>query len=171
MCHASAVSKSTLMGYSHAFLVAADEHAAAAKERGVDGEVDGMMCVIALQNAVVGATKLLGRNHPAVKDCRVKTRDLKNVRDMVTHFDDYALGTGNLQKSLDGSDGPFGWMPMWNSPETILILTRRKGEEMATSYEVAIHDALKAVAVLVGAAAASLNAKPSALVERLTATV
>lgn len=165
------MSKRTLLGYSHAFLVAADQHAAAAKEKGVDGEVDGMMCAIALQNAVVGATKLLGKNHRAVKECLAKTRDLKNVRDMVTHFDDYALGTGNLQKSLDGSDGAFGWMPMWNSPETLLILTRRKGEEMATRYEVAIHDALKAVAVLVGAAAASLNVGPSALVARLTATV
>lgn len=158
-----------LMGYSHAFLVAADEHAAAAKERGVDGEVDGMMCVIALQNAVVGATKLLGKGHSAVKGCLLKTPDLRNVRDMVTHFDAYSLGTGNLQKSLDGSDGPFGWMPMWNSPETVLILTRRKGEPRATTYEVAIHDALKAVAVLVGAAAASLNTEPSALINRLTA--
>jgi hypothetical protein len=165
------VSKRTLLSYSHAFLIAADEHAAAAKKKGLDGEVDGMMCAIALQNAVVGATRLLGKNHAAVEKCLAETRDLKNVRDMLTHFDDYALGTGNLQRSLDGSDGAFGWMPMWNSPETILILTRRKGEEMATQYEVAIHDALKAVAVLVGVAAASLNVGPSALVERLTTTV
>lgn len=164
------MSKRTLLGYSHAFLVAADEHAAAAKEKGVGGEVDGMMCAIALQNAVVGATKLLGKHHPAVKECLARTRDLKKVRDMVSHFDDYALGTGKLQKSLNGSDGPFGWMPMWNSPENILILTRRKGEEMATHYEVAIHDALKAVAVLVGTAAESLNVEPSALWKRLTAT-
>ena len=165
------MSKKTLLGYSHAFLVAADGHAAAAREKGVDGEVDGMMCAIALQNAVVGATKLLGKDHPAVKECLAKTPDLKNVRDMVTHFDDYALGTGNLQKSLDGSAGPFGWMPIWTSPETILVLTRRKGEEMATHYEVAIHDALRAVAVLVSAAAASLKVPSSALVERLTAAV
>lgn len=162
--------KKTLLGYSHAFLVAADVHAAAAKEKGVDGEVDGMMCVIALQNAVVGATKLLGKHHPAVKDFLARTRDLKDVRDMVTHFDDYALGTGKLQKSLDGSAGPFAWMPMWNSPETVLILTRRKGEEIATKYEVAIHDALKAVATLVSAAAESLSVEPSVLLKRLTAT-
>ncbi len=163
------MSKRTLLSYSHAFLVAANEHAAAAKEKGVDGEVDGMMCAIALQNAVVGATKLLGKNHPAVEECLTRTQDLKNVRDMVTHFDDYALGTGKLQQSVDGSDGSFGWMPMWNSPETILILTRRKGEHVATHYEVAIHDVLRAVAVLVRTAADSLNVEPSTLLERLTA--
>lgn len=84
------MSKRRLLSYSHAFLVAANEHAAAARGRGVDGEVDGMMCVIALQNAVVGATKLLG-NHPAGEEFLTRTQDLKNVRDdMVTHFDDYA---------------------------------------------------------------------------------
>lgn len=158
-----------LLSYSHAFLVAAAEHAAAAKQEGVDGEVDGMMCAIALQNAVVGATRLLGRSHPAVTACLAETRDLKDVRDMLTHFDDYALGTGTLQKSLSEGDGAYGWMPVWNSPETLVILARRAGEDDATHYDVAIHDALRSVAVLIGAAAASLNAGPSALVERLTA--
>jgi hypothetical protein len=170
LCNALLVSKTTLMGYSHAFLVAADEHATTAKEKGLDGEVDGMMCVIALQNAVVGATKVLGKDHAAVKACEDEAKDLKNVRDMLTHFDDYAMGTGNLQKSLDGVDGPFGWMPMWNSPETILILTRRQGEDEATHYEVPIHKALKSVAVLVAAAADSLNMTPSSILEKLTGT-
>jgi hypothetical protein len=162
--------KRTLLGYSHAFLVAADDHAARARQQGVAGEVDGMMCVIALQNAVVGATKLLGDSHPAVTECLTRTPDLKHVRDMLTHFDDYGMGTGKLQKSLDGSDGPFGWTPMWNSPETIVILTRRKGEKVATHYEVAIHDALQAVAVLVGKAAEFLNVERGAFLERLTVT-
>lgn len=156
------------MGYSHAFLVAADAHASSAKEKGPDGEVDGMMCVIALQNAVVGATKVLGTDHPAVHSCLSEVRDLKNVRDMLTHFDAYAMGTGNLQKSLDGADGPFGWLPMWNSPETILILTRRKGGAEATQYEVPIHKALRSVAALVAATANSMSMQPSLLLERLT---
>lgn len=161
------MSKRTLMGYSHAFLEAAEAHASLAKEKGIDGEVDGMMSVIALQNAVVGATKILGQDHPAVRICRDQVRDLKNVRDMITHFDAYAMGAGNLQKSLDGADGPFGWMPMWNTPETILILTRRRGEREATHYEVPIHQAVRSVAVLVAAAADSLHLRPSPLPERL----
>lgn len=164
------MSEKKLMGYSHAFLVAADAHAAAAKEKGLDGEVDGMMCVIALQNAVAGAMKILGKDNASVKACLDEAKDLRNVRDMLTHFDDYAMGTGHLQKSLDGVDGSFGWVPLWNSPETILILTRRRGEEEVTHYEVSIHKALKSVAVLVAAAADSLNMKPSSLLEKLTRT-
>ena len=159
----------TLLGYSHAFLVAADGHASAARGRDVDGEVDGMMCVIALQNAVVGATRLLGRDHPAVAECLRRAPDLKNVRDMVTHFDEYATGTGRLQRSTDGSDGPFGWTPMWSSPETLLLLTRRKGQSDATHYEVAVHDALRAVAAIVFAAAESQGVEPGPVLRRLAA--
>jgi hypothetical protein len=135
----------------------------------IDGQGDGMMCVIALQNAVAGATRLLGENHSAVKACLVQARDLKDVRDMLTHFDDYALGTGRLQRPTSGTDGPFGWMPMWNSDETILILTRRRGETEATHYEVPIHRALRAVANVVAAAASTLGVEPSPLLQRLTA--
>lgn len=156
------------MGYSHAFLVAAAAHATAANYKGVDGEVDGMVCVIAPQNAVVGATKVLRKDHAAVKSCLDEAKDLKDVRDMLTHFDDYATGTGNRQKSLDGVDGPFGWMPMWNSPETILILNRRKVENEARYYGVLVHKALKSVAALVAAADVSLNLKPTLLLETLT---
>lgn len=159
-----------LMSYSHAFLVAANAHATAAKQKGLDGEVDGMMCVIALQNAAAGATKILGSNHVAVKSAVAEAKDLKNVRDMLTHFDAYAMGTGNLQKPLEGVDGPFGWWPMWNSNETILILTRRRGEEGATHYEVPIHKALRSVAGLVLAAVMSLGMESSELLERLTGT-
>ena len=162
------MSKTTLLGYSHAFLVAAEAHASMAKQKGADGEVHGMMCVIALQNAVVGATKILGHDHAAVRACLDEVKDLKNIRDMLTHFDEYASGTGRLQRSVDGVDGPYGWMPMWNSPETILMLTRRKGQELPTYYEVSIHPALKSVAVLVAAANTSLNRKPSPFLDKLS---
>jgi len=46
---ASIGKKKQFLSYAHAFLVAAEGHATAAKQKGVDGEVDGMMCVIALQ--------------------------------------------------------------------------------------------------------------------------
>lgn len=148
--------------------MAADAHATAARELSIDGQVDGMMCVIALQNAAAGATKILGKDHPAVKMALGGARDLKDVRDMLTHFDSYAMGSGNLQKPLAGVDGPFGWLPMWNSDETLVILTRRRGEEEATHYEVPIHRALRAVAALVLAAANSLSMEPSPLLKRLT---
>lgn len=169
-CKAAIVSKKQLVGYSHAFLVAAEAHAGRAKEKGVDGEVDGMMCIIAMQNAVVGATKVLGKGHPAVVACLSEVRDLRDARDMLTHFDEYASGTGKLQKSVDGTDGPFGWMPMWNSDETLLIVTRRKGADHATHYEVSIHTALRSVAALVASAVDSMGMQRSPLLEELTAT-
>jgi hypothetical protein len=49
--------------------VIADEHASTAEAKGVNGEVDGMMCAIALQNAAVVSTSLLGKDHPAVAEC------------------------------------------------------------------------------------------------------
>lgn len=167
-CHDLPVSKSTMVGYSHAFLVAADAHADAAKASGVDGEVDGMMCVIALQNAAAGAIKVLGKGDPAVKAYLAQSQHLKEVRGMFTHFDEYALGTGRLQKSLDGATGPFGWMVMWNSDETFLILNRRNGQVLPIKYEVNIHSALTAVAVLVAAAAVKVNKTPSPLLVKLT---
>lgn len=168
-CEAVTVSRKMMLGYAHAFLVAADAHAARAKEAGVDGEVEGMMCIIALQNAVAGASRILGKGDQAVQKCLHDVRDLKDVRDMLTHFDEYTSGTGKLQKSPEGTDGPFGWMPMWNSDETMLILTRRRGEEQASHYEVPIHKALRSVAALVAAAADSMNVKHTPLLERLTA--
>lgn len=162
------MSKQILLGYSHAFLEAADAHASAAKEKGVDGEVHGMMCVIALQNAAAGAIKLLGKGTKAVQTYHAKTGDLTHVRDMLTHFDEYAIGEGKLQKPTDDEDGPFGWMPMWNSSETILKLNRRRGEEIPTRYEVAIQPTLVAVAELVGVAADAMGRLPSPLVKMLT---
>lgn len=162
------MSKQILLGYSHAFLSAADAHAAAAREKCVDGEVDGMMCVIALQNAAAGAIKVLGKGTRAVQKFNKKASALSDVRDMLTHFDAYAVGEGKLQKPLGEEDGPFGWMPMWNSSETILILSRRRGEEIPTSYEVTIHPTLVAVAELVSAAAVALGVEPSPLVKKLT---
>lgn len=127
-----------------------------------------MMCVIALQNSAAGAIKLLGKGDPAVKVYLPMSQSLKDVRDMFTHFDEYALGKGKLQKSLDGATGPFGWMPMWNTDETFLILNRRKGEDLAVEYEVNIHTALTGVAALVAAAATKLGKEPSSLLLRLT---
>ncbi len=162
------MSKQILLGYSHAFLSAADAHAAAAAEKGVDGEVDGMMCVIALQNSATGAVKVLGKGANAVQMFSKKASALSDVRDMPTHFDAYAVGEGKLQKPLGEEDGPFGWMPMWNSPETILILSRRRGEENPTSYEVTIQPTLVAVAELVSAAAVAMGVEPSPPVKKLT---
>jgi len=89
------------------------------------------------------------------------------MRDMFTHFAAYVTGKGNLQQGESGAQG-FGWMPMWSSPEVITILNRAKGEDLPTTYEVSIHKALKAAAVLVAAGAESLRVTPSPLVEQLT---
>jgi hypothetical protein len=165
---ASIGKKKQFFSYAHAFLVAADSHATAAKEKGIDGEVDGMMCVIALQNSAVGAIKVVGKGHVAALEFFDDVPDLKDVRDMLTHFDDYVMGKGDLQKSPDGKKGPFGWMPMWNSDETLAILNRAKGVEVPTLYEVPIHTALKSTAVLVAAAAKFLEVELSPLLKKLT---
>lgn len=186
--------KEQFLSYAHAFLMAADGHATAAKEKGVDGEVDGMMCIIALQNSAVGAIRTLGKGHHAVQKYMLVAGDLKNVRDMLVHFDAYATGQGKLQEKAkvkvppptllqrvtrllrlsipspepDSEPGIFGWLPLWNSDETMMILNRRKGEEIPTTFEVPIHDALGHVAVLVAAAAKSIGKKPSPLLLKLT---
>ena len=121
------------------------------------------------QNAAAGAIKLLGKRLKAVQTYRAKASDLTHVRDMLTHFDEYATGEGKLQKPTNDEDGAFGWMPLWNSPETILILNRRRGDEIPTRYEVAIQPTLVAVAELVGAAADAMGRDPSPLVKKLTA--
>lgn len=92
--------------------------------------------------------------------------DLRDVRNMFTHFDAYVTGKGNLQQGESGAQG-FGWMPMWSSPEVITIINRAMGEDLPTTYEVSIHKALKAAAVLVAAGAESLGVTPSPLVEQL----
>lgn len=188
------------LSYAHAFLVAAAAHATAAKEKGLDGEVDGMMCIIALQNSVVGAIRTLGKGHHAVQKYKLVAGDLKDVRDMLTHFDEYSIGEGKLQEKIEVKVPPpppptllqrlarlfrrswnspaspevdpeseiFGWLPMWNSDETMMILNRRKGDDVPTTYEVPIHRALRNVAVLVSAAATSIGKKPSPLLIKLT---
>lgn len=159
-----------LMGYTHAFLAAADAHATAAKRLAPYGEVDGMMCVIALQNAVMGATKVLGKSDPAVKTALQGVPDLKAVRDMLTHFDEYTVGESPYQTARNGADGPFGWLPMWETGETVHILSRRHGEDMPTSYQVPIHKALRVVATLVLAARTARGGESTPLLDRLTAT-
>ena len=158
----------TLLGYAHAWLVAADGQATAAKEQGVDGEVAGMMCIVALQNSVVGAARVLGNDDVAVTECLTQVKDLKNVRDMLTHFDEYIAGSGRLQKGEKGAEGTVGWWSMWSSPEVMTLMNRAKGDEVPTEYTVWIHDALTAVAHLVATAAKQFDVPPSPLLEKLT---
>jgi hypothetical protein len=161
------VSERTLVGHAHAFLGVAEEHVAAAQDKTIDGAVDGMMAVIALQNAVVGAAKVLGKEHPQVVKCLSTVADLKNMRDMFMHFDDYALGTGRMQRSNAGAEGSFGWQAFWNSPATLVILVRGRGELMPTQCSIELDHALLAVAALVRAAVESIHIVASPLLERL----
>ena len=80
-----------------------------------------MMCIIALQNSASGAIKLLGKDDPDVKAYLPKSQSLKHVRDISHPLRRVRPRRGKAQKSLDGTTGPFGWMPMWNADETFLI--------------------------------------------------
>lgn len=161
--------KKTLVGYAHAFLCAANEHAQAARDKGVDGSVDGMMCIIAVQNAASAASKVLGYGHIAVRAHLDANPDLKSVRDMLTHVDDYALGTGRLQKpAAVDNDQDFAWIPMWNSPETLLIRVRRQGENEGKDYRVRTRDAVISTAHLVATAVEHVHGTRSTLLDQLT---
>ena len=57
-----------------------------------------LLFVDSMRNVIRGAERLLGRDHPALRDFRAAVPDAVNVRDVVGHFDAYALGKGALQK-------------------------------------------------------------------------
>lgn len=127
------------------------------------------MCIIAMQNAVAGATNILGKNHEAVRVFHEKGKYLKDARDMLTHFEDYALDEGKLQKSPDAGDRYGPWFTEWGSGETLTVWLNRSGSgEKSTPYPVPIHETLRSVATLVAAALESVGKQRSELIERLT---
>lgn len=60
---------------------------------------DGPLFALALANLERAAPALLTEAHPAVLAYRGAFPQAKKVRDMLSHFDEYAAGKGRLQRS------------------------------------------------------------------------
>jgi hypothetical protein len=48
------------------------------------------------------AYRILGPTHQAILAFEAAAPDLKNLRDMIEHFDAYLVGEGNLQETTSG---------------------------------------------------------------------
>ncbi len=57
-----------------------------------------LMFVSAVRNARRSAGAVLGENHPLVSGFDAACVDLKNLRDMLEHHEEYIFGQGKLQK-------------------------------------------------------------------------
>ena len=147
---------------------AARKAAAGALEDELDGESQGHLAIIALHNASVAVERCLGRNHEAVTKLHASCPDLKNARDMLTHFEDYVVGNGNLQKeakqeirraaSEQGDTlGRVPWLALWSGSEehqSLTILTHSDASGTPTAYTVDVQQTMRAVAIAVATAAA-----------------
>lgn len=63
-----------------------------------DMEPDAFLYVQAVYNLRRGAGQLLGKKHPAIQEFDAAWPHLKNLRDMIEHFDEYAKGAGKRQR-------------------------------------------------------------------------
>lgn len=62
------------------------------------GQIDGMLFALALAEIDTAASALLTEEHHAVMQFRKAVPGFRDIRDMLTHFDDYVAGRGRLQK-------------------------------------------------------------------------
>jgi hypothetical protein len=65
----------------------------------MDAQVRGWLFVLAIANVERGAIAVLGKGHNAVQAYQSAVPDATDVRNMVTHFDEYIKGAGRLQES------------------------------------------------------------------------
>jgi hypothetical protein len=75
-----------------------------------DAQVDVMLFADALRNVLRGAERVLDKKHAAVVAFLEAVPDVRHVRDMFEHFDEYVEGVGHRQK--DGSVEPGDWIPL-----------------------------------------------------------
>lgn len=153
------------------WLDAAARASRAAEQSGQEGMAHGVLAVIALHNASVAIRKQLGSNHPACVRVGNTSPDLKDARDMLSHFDEYAFGDGRLQgpakKQLSGQatdEGNRGrqvpWVAMWSgssgsegSHAVLTLLTHTDDSGTARSVVVDIPVTVKVLADALDAAA------------------
>jgi hypothetical protein len=63
------------------------------------GQIEILLFVMALRNLLRGAERILGAQHHEVSAFLKRVPNAKVIRDMLEHFDDYLIGSGDLQKN------------------------------------------------------------------------
>lgn len=153
--------------WAHDWLVTAERQSDRARD-GDDPDAQGeaALCILALHNAATGARLVLGRGATAVQEFEQQSA-LKDIRDMLSHFDEYLAGQGNLQWEgpEDTADYKSPWMVMMaGEPTRIVIMTRTAatgGEQ--TMFDVELASTLREVARLVAAALREAGIKAKSL--------
>lgn len=137
-----------LASWGLGWVSAAKEVADAALASEVDGQTQGQLAVLAMHNARTALTELLGADHVAIVRIDQVAPDLKQCRDMLSHFEDYVVGSGRLQsKSATGERVP--WWVMWgggNDCQELAFVTKTGNPAQTTTYWVNIQDTLHAIA-------------------------
>lgn len=125
---------------------AARDACAAALVGELGGQSQGYLAVIALHNARTAVVAVLGEQHEAVALLDGRVADLKQCRDMLSHFEEYVSGSGRLQAKASGVEAP--WLPMWsgsgNSNE-VAFHTEVGNPPTPRTYFVNLQDALTAI--------------------------
>jgi hypothetical protein len=94
------------------------------------------------------AYRILGPTHQAILAFEAAAPDLKNLRDMIEHFDAHLVEEGNLQETTSGLRAPFMVMSTGDGQShQIVVLTHVRREQR--SYVVDSLPSLKAAAGLV----------------------
>lgn len=157
--------------WAHSWLVTAERQSERARD-GDDPDAQGeaSLCVLALHNAATGAQLVLGKGAKAVQEFRQQSA-LKDIRDMLSHFDQYLAGQGNLQWEgpSDVADYKSPWMVlMAGDPTRVVIMTRTASKGDQTMFEVELEGTLREVAALVAAALREVGIKaPSPTIETI----
>lgn len=161
-----------MLVWAASWLQAADQASRAALSQDFDGRAQGVLAVLALDNAVKAVRKGLTGGHKVVQELTKATRDLAAMRDMLAHFEDYQLGEGKLQRAAAAElenqavqaghePGTVPWWVLWGGASSehqeITILTHTDASGIPTSFRVNIQDTVQAVAEAVSAFASELG--------------
>lgn len=117
-----------------------------------DRETEMLLFIDALRNATRGAERVLGAEHPDYQAFERQVPDVKALRDMLQHFDEYVAGKGWLRApATDEVESP--WMIMTSGSDdehSLWIITKTKAApDDVTSFVVDTQAATRRAAELV----------------------
>lgn len=158
--------------WSHMWLAAAERQADRAEQRGSDPDAqsEAMLFVLALHNAGLGAQAVLEESHEMIANFREES-SLTQIRDMLSHYDEYVAGDGRLQRRKPRLKNTYKapWLVAVGGDETTLVILTRTGpDRQQTSYHLNVRSTLRSVADLVSAALRHAGiTQPSATIDRI----
>lgn len=137
-------------GWMHMWFCAAErqESRLVPDAAGVPDQGEFFLFVDAMRNVVRAARRILGAAHPAIAAFESAAPDLKTLRDMIEHFDEYVVGEGRLQETASGLRAPFLMMSTGDGQSHQIVALTHVGQEQR-SYVVDSLPSLKAAADLV----------------------